>query len=89
MDYDLFGGKNFGIGTVGLIKQAKSPTAGLPQRSANTAPTAAQPSSSEAPACPTCGKAMARRTAKRGANVGAAFWGCTGYPTCRGTRQIG
>ena len=78
-----------GPALVGLIKQVKSPTAGLPQRSANTAPTAAPPSSSEAPACPTCGKAMTRRTAKRGANVGAAFWGCTGYPTCRGTRQIG
>jgi ssDNA-binding Zn-finger/Zn-ribbon topoisomerase 1 len=27
---------------------------------------------------------MVRRTAKRGANAGSEFWGCTGYPTCRG-----
>ena len=53
------------------------------------APAAAQPHSSEAPAFPNCGKAMPRRTAKRGANAGASFWGCTGYPACRGTRQIG
>lgn len=29
-----------------------------------------------------------RRTAKRGTNVGGEFWGCTGYPACRGTRPI-
>jgi restriction system protein len=29
-----------------------------------------------------------RRTAKRGANAGGEFWGCTGYPACRGTRRI-
>lgn len=28
------------------------------------------------------------RTAKRGANAGGEFWGCTGYPACRGTRSI-
>lgn len=38
--------------------------------------------------CPVCAKPMARRTAKRGANAGGEFWGCTGYPTCRGTRPI-
>ena len=78
-----------GPALVGLIKQARSTTGGLPQRSANIASAAAQPRSSDAPACPTCGQAMARRTAKRGANMGAAFWGCTGYPSCRDTRQIG
>jgi restriction system protein len=31
---------------------------------------------------------MVRRTAKRGANAGGEFWGCTVYPTCRGTRPI-
>ena len=40
-------------------------------------------------ACPACGKTMVRRTAKRGVNAGSEFWGCTGYPACRGTRQIG
>jgi restriction system protein len=32
---------------------------------------------------------MARRTTERGTNAGGDFWGCTGYPACRGTRPIG
>ena len=41
-----------------------------------------------APACPLCGKQMVRRTARKGPNAGSAFWGCPGYPECRGTRPI-
>lgn len=41
------------------------------------------------PACPVCSRAMVRRTASRGANAGRAFWGCSGYPTCRGVRPAG
>lgn len=37
-------------------------------------------------ACPTCGAAMVRRTAKRGTHLGSEFWGCSLYPRCRGTR---
>ncbi len=40
------------------------------------------------PICPICSKSMARRVAKRGANAGREFWGCTGYPACKGTRPI-
>lgn len=40
------------------------------------------------PACPDCRRPMAKRTAKRGENRGAKFWGCTAFPTCRGTRAI-
>ncbi len=36
------------------------------------------------PPCPTCGKQMALRTAKQGKNAGSQFWGCTGYPDCKG-----
>jgi restriction system protein len=39
-----------------------------------------------APACPVCQSAMVKRTAKRGANSGNAFWGCSQYPGCKGTR---
>lgn len=42
----------------------------------------------ESTACPTCSKPMAMRTARRGPKTGQRFWGCTGYPTCRGTRAI-
>jgi restriction system protein len=39
------------------------------------------------PACPACSRPMVLRTAKRGANAGGTFWGCTGYSLgCRGTR---
>jgi restriction system protein len=40
-----------------------------------------------APPCPRCSNAMVLRTAKRGANVGSQFWGCSTYPKCNGTRQ--
>jgi restriction system protein len=40
------------------------------------------------PCCPVCAKSMVERTAKRGATVGASFWGCLQYPGCRGTRPM-
>jgi DNA-binding helix-hairpin-helix protein with protein kinase domain len=39
-------------------------------------------------ACPRCGSKMVKRLAKRGRNAGSYFWGCSRYPTCRGTRNI-
>ncbi|MBB3342743.1 restriction endonuclease [Luteimonas sp. RC10] len=33
--------------------------------------------------CPRCGATMVRRANRR---TGATFWGCSGYPACRGTR---
>jgi len=39
-------------------------------------------------ACPECGGAMVHRSAKRGANAGNMFWGCTSYPRCKGTRAL-
>jgi hypothetical protein len=41
-----------------------------------------KPSTSE-PKCPKCGAAMVLRTAKKGANTGNQFWGCSTYPACR------
>ena len=38
------------------------------------------------PACPICGATMVLRTAQKGANAGSRFWGCSGYPACKGTR---
>jgi four helix bundle suffix protein len=43
---------------------------------------------SEAPACPLCGKPMRQRTARHGPNAGKPFWGCSGYPGCRGTQAV-
>lgn len=42
----------------------------------------------DAPACPDCGKPMHKRRAKTGKNAGQEFWGCTGYPDCRGIRNM-
>jgi four helix bundle suffix protein len=44
-------------------------------------------SASALPSCPLCGKPMALRTAHKGARAGSQFWGCTGYPECKGTRN--
>ncbi|HET9977874.1 MAG TPA: restriction endonuclease [Burkholderiaceae bacterium] len=46
------------------------------------------PTAAATPSCPSCGAAMIKREARRGANAGGLFWGCTTYPTCRGTRPI-
>lgn len=32
------------------------------------------------------GFTMRRRTARQGPHTGQSFWGCTGYPDCKGTR---
>jgi hypothetical protein len=33
--------------------------------------------------CPACGAAMVLRTARKGANAGNQFWGCSKYPACK------
>lgn len=40
------------------------------------------------PACPRCGSTMIKREAKRGANAGNGFWGCSTYPKCKGTTSV-
>ncbi len=37
--------------------------------------------------CPRCGKKLLIRTAKRGANIGNEFYGCSGYPKCKFTKS--
>ena len=39
-----------------------------------------------APACPFCGGPMALRTARKAESAGSQFWGCCGYPKCKGVR---
>ena len=41
-----------------------------------------------APACPICGKPMMLRTARKGPQAGSQFWGCSGYPECKGTKKL-
>ncbi len=41
-----------------------------------------QRSTEPSPPCPQCGLSMRRRKSANG-----EFWGCTGYPTCKGTKK--
>lgn len=38
--------------------------------------------------CPRCGKNMVLRTAKKGANAGQQFYGCSNYPHCRYIEKV-
>jgi restriction system protein len=51
-----------------------------------SAASAPRESATGVPSCPDCGSRMVRRTARKGANAGKAFWGCERNPGCRGTR---
>ena len=71
----------------GLLQQARASSAAAHAVAAE--PPASTRPAEQPPACPACAKAMVRRVAKRGANAGSEFWGCPGYPACRGTRPVG
>lgn len=45
-----------------------------------------KPSVTANPTCPACGSVMKLRTARKGANVGSQFWGCSRFPACRTTQ---
>ena len=48
-------------------------------------PSAYQQPVSTSPECPLCGSAMVKRTARKGANAGNEFWGCSKFPGCKAT----
>lgn len=48
-----------------------------------------RPRSAKDRRCPQCGRAMVLRTATKGPKAGVRFWGCTGFPACKGTRTVG
>ena len=41
-----------------------------------------------APACPRCGKPTILGRVRQGSRAGNAFWGCSDYPDCTGTRPV-
>ena len=47
-----------------------------------------QSAQADAPLCPKCGKPMIQRMSKKGKNAGNAFWSCSSFPECDGTRNI-
>jgi restriction system protein len=75
----------------GLIKQARQSLSSRVDATDGLHPVAplSPPSvAAGATACPACGSGMVKRTAKKGANAGGQFWGCSQYPSCRGVRPI-
>ncbi len=43
---------------------------------------------SDGPACPKCGRRMVQRIARKGPRANQPFWGCSGYPDCKGTLAV-
>jgi len=80
-----------GAQLLGMIERARqtvqsaSATASPPSASR----TALQQADPNPPNCPRCGQTMIWRVAKQGSNAGKPFWGCSGFPDCRGTRTAG
>lgn len=71
-----------------LLRRAQTPqTVGASAEPG--ADNAEEPRLNAVPSCPVCARAMVKRTARRGAHAGSEFWGCPGYPDCKGTRAIG
>jgi restriction system protein len=80
-----------GAALAALIEEGRaSKVAGRAGAAASPAPASASTDTSAeaSPDCPACGAPMTQRVAKRGANEGRAFWGCSTYPRCRGTRAL-
>lgn len=48
----------------------------------------APPPTAAMPECPKCGRPMVERIARKGPSTGKTFWGCPGFPACRGTRPV-
>jgi ssDNA-binding Zn-finger/Zn-ribbon topoisomerase 1 len=44
---------------------------------------AREQSRENSPECPKCGKPMRKRQSAKG-----EFWGCSGFPECKGTREV-
>src|SRR5204863_5102516 len=65
-----------GTGLYALIVRAQQARGTSPQAQEISSPATTESASGAAPLCPVCSTAMAKRVAKRGSNVGNAFWGC-------------
>lgn len=58
-------------------------------RKSDRSDTSDLPDKSDGPACPICGKPMLQRIARKGPKANQPFWGCSGYPDCKGTLPAG
>lgn len=63
-------------------------TSGRPASIAS-APTERTAAVMSVPPCPKCGSSLVQRTARRGPSAGSTFFGCSQFPKCNYTRDIG
>ena len=78
---ELINGRRL-LGLVRLVQGAR------PHTTTTQVPEAHGSNTTQAPACPTCDRPMVMRLSNRGPQAGRRFWGCSGYPSCRGTRDL-
>ncbi|MDE2118222.1 MAG: restriction endonuclease [Betaproteobacteria bacterium] len=77
-------GKNIGLIDGAMIKNIQhQPQAATALRTPQSAS-----ATTAIPGCPKCGKDMVKQTARKGANAGKVFWGCSNFPQCRGIIPI-
>jgi hypothetical protein len=76
------------VGIVGLLASLILWSGGPPARKDHAPQSLAATPPVGTPVCPRCSRHMIRRRARRGRYAGQYFWGCSGYPSCRGTRPI-
>ena len=77
-----------GVALAELIGSTRRAPATKPSVTQRIEPTLEPAASPAAPACPDCASTMVRRVATRGSNEGKAFWGCSSYPACKGSRPM-
>jgi restriction system protein len=72
-----------------FLKTVKGDSTARPEQAASASPAspAFSPAESQPPRCPRCGSEMVVRVARKGANPGNRFLGCTQFPRCNGTRD--
>jgi restriction system protein len=89
---DFAAGRNLqlvdGSRLFGMLQQARAAASAHGKAMAPASPGwAGSAGVTESPACPKCSATMVQRTANKGANAGAKFWGCSKFPACYGTRS--
>ena len=67
-----------------IVKSGQSSSQAInAQARLNDARSKARQKTEASPDCPQCGRPMRRRKSAKG-----DFWGCAGYPDCKGTRPV-
>lgn len=74
-----------GVGKGELVKKKQRASQKPRKALADSETYTTQEKTLERPVCPTCGKDMQRRARRDGSGE---FWGCTGFPECRGVISI-